>query len=76
MQKHQAYSPMLFLIAERYRILIVIFGDTYIPPIISICLDIIVIQDIRFYCIGKNVGMVNGLVLVDFVSFVGFQSIL
>ena len=67
---------MLFLIADRNGILVVIPGDTDIPPIIFIGLDIIVIQDIRFYRIGEDIGMINGLILVDFLSFIGFQSIL
>ena len=63
---------MLFLFADRNGIFIIIPGDADIPPIIFICLDIIVIQDIRFYCIGKYIGMINGLILVDFLSFIGF----
>ena len=71
-KKHQVTILMLFLIADRNGTLVVIPGNTDIPPIIFICLDIVVIQNIRFYCIGKYIGMINGLILVDFLSFIGF----
>ena len=67
---------MLFLIADRNRIFVVIPGDTDISPIIFICLDIIVIQNIRFYRISEDIGMINSLILVDFLSFIGLQGIL